>query len=61
MEKQFSQLEIGEQFTVNGIEYTKAQEVKISCCKSVNCYASANTNQKTYFPGNTLVMVTKNV
>ena len=60
MEKQFSQLAVGDKFMVNGVEYVKAVEVKVSCCKSINATASANSNQKTFFPGNTLVTVENN-
>lgn len=56
-EKLFSNLQVGDVFTVNGASYSKIPEVKISCCKSVNAQTTANTNNKTYFPGNTVVTI----
>jgi hypothetical protein len=57
MEKLFSDIKVGETFTLNGLSYIKVPEVKISCCKSINAQASDNTNNKTYFPNNTVVMI----
>lgn len=56
-EKLFSDLQNGDLFVVNGVSYNKIPEVKISCCKSVNAQASTNSNNKTYFPGNTVVTI----
>lgn len=60
MQKQFSELSVGDKFTVNGTEYVKMQEVRVSCCRSLNCYQTNNADQKTFFPGNTLVTVVTN-
>jgi hypothetical protein len=57
MEKEFNLVSVGEKFSVNGIEYVKIQEVRISCCKSVNAQASTNSSQRTFFPGNTIVTI----
>ena len=57
MEKLFSELKVGDNFTANNIEYTKIAETKISCCKSVNAQAASNANNKTYFPLNTVVSI----
>lgn len=57
METTFDQIATGTKFIVNGTEYIKTDEVRVSCCKTINCYASADANQKGYFPGNTTVMV----
>jgi hypothetical protein len=56
-EKLFTDLQVGDTFTVNGASYSKIPEVKISCCKSINAQATANSNNKTYFPGNTVVTI----
>lgn len=56
-EKLFNDLQVGESFKVNGASYTKITEVKISCCKSVNAQSADNINNKTYFPGNTVVLI----
>lgn len=60
MEKKFSEVAIGEKFVVNGVEYTKSQEVRVSCCKSVNCHLSDNKGQTSFFPGDALVTVVNN-
>jgi hypothetical protein len=57
MQKQFHELAIGDRFTVNGVEYIKTEEVRVSCCRSINCYASSDANQKGHFPGNTEVTI----
>lgn len=53
--KTLDQVADGENFKVNNIEYTKITEVRVSCCRSVNCHVAADANQRTFFPGNTVV------
>lgn len=55
LSKTLDQVAVGENFRVNNIEYTKIQEVRVSCCKSINCHVATDANQKTYFPANTVV------
>lgn len=57
IEKQFSQLSTGERFVLNGVEYIKTEEVRISCCRSVNCQSVADSNHKTYVSPNVSVSV----
>jgi len=57
MNKTFAELAVGDKFTINGIEYTKTEEVRVSCCKTINAYAVADATQKAHFPGNTTVVV----
>jgi hypothetical protein len=57
MQKKFEELVVGEKFTVNGVEYIKTEDVRISCCRSVNCYSVADSSQKGHFPGNTEVTI----
>ena len=57
MQKLLSDVPVNATFLVNGVEYKKINEVKISCCKSINAEAVGNANNKTFFPGNTLVEV----
>lgn len=57
MEKPLSEVAVGSIFTVNGTEYVKTEDVRISCCKSVNCYAVNDSAQKTYFAPGTVVSV----
>lgn len=53
--KTLDQVAVGENFKVDNIEYTKIAEQRISCCRSVNCHASGDINQRTFFPDNTVV------
>lgn len=53
----FSELTVGQRFTVNGVEYVKTQEVKVSCCRSINCQAVNDPNLKTYIQAGTSVTV----
>jgi len=48
MNKQFKDLNVDASFTMNGIEYTKINPVKISCCKSINAQEKNNPNNKTF-------------
>lgn len=57
MEKQFSEVNVGDTFVVNGLTYTKTTEVRITCCKSVNAQLVADANNKTFFQPNTVVTV----
>ena len=45
--KQFKDLNVGEVFTLNGIKYTKLENVRISCCRSINAVATDNDQNKT--------------
>ena len=55
--KKFSDITVGQIFFVNGVEYVKIKDVRISCCKVVNCHNAANANQRGFFQGNTVVQV----
>ena len=57
MEKQFSELNNGDSFTINNVEYVKSEEVRISCCKTINAYVKQDSNQKIFFPGHTTVTI----
>jgi hypothetical protein len=57
MNKKFSELAVGERFTLNGMEYIKTQEVKVSCCRSINAQAVNDVNNKTFVGTNTVVVV----
>jgi hypothetical protein len=57
MNKQFSELAVGERFTVNGMEYVKMQEVRVSCCRSINAQAVNDINNKTFIGPTTTVTV----
>jgi hypothetical protein len=55
MSKNFSELAIGARFVYNNIEYIKTEDVRISCCKVINCYVAADANQKTFLQGDVIV------
>lgn len=57
MNKSFSELAVGERFTINSTEYVKTQEIKVSCCRSINCQAVADPSNKTYIQPSTAVTV----
>jgi hypothetical protein len=57
MNKLFSELSIGEKFTISGspLVYTKIQDLRVSCCKIYNVEEYANSNNKTYLAPGTVV------
>jgi hypothetical protein len=55
MQRLLSDVPVNATFTVNGVQYKKIDEVKVSCCRSINAEAVDNPSNKTFFPGNTLV------
>lgn len=57
MEKKLEEVAVGTQFTVNNLEYIKTEEVRVSCCRSINCQLVSDNNQKAFFPGSTVVIV----
>lgn len=57
MEKPFSELIVGTKFTINNVEYVKTDEVRVSCCRSVNCQMTADSSQRTFIPAEAIVTV----
>lgn len=57
MEKKLEEVAVGSNFTVNNVEYVKTEEVRVSCCRSINCQLVSDANQKAFFPGSTVVTV----
>jgi hypothetical protein len=55
MNKAFSELKVGDRFTLNAVEYVKTQEVRVSCCRAINCQAVNDTNNKQYVQPSTTV------
>lgn len=43
---QFKDLALDAKFTMNGIQYKKIPEIKISCCRSINASAIDNADNK---------------
>lgn len=48
MNKQFKDINEGETFKYNNLEYKKITAVKVSCCRSINAEETANANNKTF-------------
>lgn len=44
--KKFSELPVGTKFTLNGIEYVKTVEERISCCQFNNARQTTNSSAK---------------
>lgn len=57
MEKKFEELAVGDKFTINNLDYVKTEEVRVSCCRSINCQLVTDANQKAFFPASTVVVV----
>lgn len=46
--KQFKDLQIGEKFTYNNVEYVRIADEKISCCRSNNAVDTTEAKAKTF-------------
>lgn len=57
MEKQFSEIAVGQKFTVGSVEYIKTEEVRVSCCRSINAQLATDSNKQTFFQPSTVVVV----
>jgi len=44
--KQFKDLNIDDEFVLNGLSYKKIEEKRVSCCRSINACAVGNPDQK---------------
>lgn len=55
MNKVFSELAVGERFQLNGVNYIKIQEVRVSCCRSINAQDANNPANKTFVQASTTV------
>jgi len=45
-EVQFKELKVGDKFILNDIEYIRAEDKRISCCRTLNAYNAANPGEK---------------
>jgi hypothetical protein len=57
MNKTFGELAIGDRFTFNGKEYSKTQEIRISCCQRINAQSTTNSNERIKLETSTTVTV----
>lgn len=48
MQKLFKDVQVGTQFTFNNKQYLKINQVKVSCCRSVNCHVVGVPNDRTF-------------
>ena len=48
MIKQFKDVNEGENFTLNGLQFKKTALVKVSCCKSINAEESTNAANRIF-------------
>jgi len=44
--KQFKDVAVNEEFTFNGLQYKKINEVRVSCCRSINACLVSDANNK---------------
>jgi hypothetical protein len=57
MNKNFSDIKVGERFTINGKEYVRIQDVKVSCCRSINAQAVENAGERIFVQPTNVVTV----
>ena len=57
MNKLFSELAVGDRFTYNNQQYVKVQDVRVSCCRTVNCHVVGNANNKLFIHPSTTVVL----
>lgn len=57
MNKTFGELAVGDRFLINGKDYVKIQEIRISCCHRVNAQSVANSNERIKVEASTTVTV----
>lgn len=56
MNKLFGEIKVGDKFSLNGIEYVKTPDVRVSCCRTVNCQSVSNPDQKTFVSVDTVIV-----
>ena len=44
--KQFKDVSVNTQFTLNGVDYKKIDEVRVSCCRSINACRVDDANNR---------------
>jgi hypothetical protein len=54
MPKLLSEVAVGVKFSVNGTEYRRIEDVRVSCCRVVNCVNLADGSNQ-FVPPNTTV------
>jgi len=57
VEKTFAEVRVGDKFNLNGTEYVKIENVRVSCCQSINAYLVDNNTARIFVQDNTVVSV----
>lgn len=57
MNKLFQELKVGDRFLLNGQEFIKTEDVRVSCCRSINAKAVNDSNSTTYVQPTVTVVV----
>jgi hypothetical protein len=57
MNKLFQDLKVGDRFIYNGQEFVKTEDIRVSCCRTINAKASNDSNNTTYIQPGTSVVV----
>lgn len=60
MNKTFGELSVGDRFLFNNQEFVKTNEVRISCCRTVNASAASDSNNTVYIQPTTIVTTVTN-
>lgn len=55
----FAEVAVGQKFKFNNIEYTKTDEIKVSCCKRLNAVNNADQNKIMVSPNQEVELVTE--
>lgn len=57
MNKTFAELSVGDRFTFNGQEFVKTNEVRVSCCRTINASLANDSSNTVYIQPSTVVTV----
>lgn len=57
MNKLFQELGVGDRFLYNGQEFIKTEEIRVSCCRTINAKASNDHNSTAYIQPTATVVV----
>ena len=57
MNKAFETLQVGDRFYLNDREYVKTQDIRVSCCKTINAKEVTNSSNTLYIQPTTMVTV----
>lgn len=55
----FNDVQVGQKFTLNNVEYTKTEPQKVSCCKTLNAIKTENSEKFMIRPNQEVTLVTE--